>query len=198
MVPNVEDVDEVIVGKRYSVPVIVRQWDGPKRLTVVPVIGTLHEDAEHINFPDRHWHPDRRFICEAWFKSVGREGNHWKAIFVPYPVNPWTGKAPSKPLVVDGGRKVLVCKRLVGSFVEPPGALLAPCPPFWLKTMETAYKDVRLRNMICPHRGISCVGVKPEADGGIVCPGHGLKWNPETGELISRVGNDSRQKSLLP
>lgn len=56
MIPNVEDVDEVMVGKRYSVPV-VRMKIAAKHLQFVPVIGPLHEDAEFINFPARHWRP---------------------------------------------------------------------------------------------------------------------------------------------
>lgn len=186
MIPNVEDVDEVIVGKKYSVPVVVLK-NRPKHLSVLPVIGPLHEDREFINFPARHWHPDRRFISQAWFVDLIRGGSsHWAVALTPYPSThslTFSHFTPDEPLVTDGGRKIMTCRRLVGSFVKRDGK-----PPLWLPKLEAAYKGERLRGMICPHRGISCVGVKPEADGGIVCPGHGLKWNPETGEMISRVG----------
>lgn len=194
-IPNVEDVDHVVVGKRYSVPVVIRK-NAAKPLSVLPVIGPLHEDKEFIGFPARHWHPDRRFIPQSWFKQ--EFNNHWSVVLSPYP-SQMAGQlgvglrtAWQEPVVIDGGRRILTCKRLVTSFCERDGK-----PPRWLARMESAYKDEHLRNMICPHRGISCIGVKPEADGSVVCPGHGLAWNPKTGELVSRVGNDFRQKSLL-
>lgn len=195
MIPNVEDVDDVIVGKRYRVPVVILK-NRPKALSLLPVIGPQHEDKEFINFPARHWHPDRRFITQEWFDDLEADGaSHWAIALTLYPSthsSAFVHHATNEPMVVDGGRRVMTCKRLVESFCERDGK-----PPRWLPKLEAAYKDDRLRNMICPHRGISCVGVIPEADGGIVCVGHGLKWNPKTGEMISRVGSDLRQKSLL-
>lgn len=199
MVPNVEDVDEIVIGKRYSVPVVIRQGVA-KHLAVVPVIGPQHEDAEFIGFPARHWHPDRRFVSDAWLKDDRYSGDwNWSTILTPYPstmdgvrgfkVSSYTKSR--EPFVVDGGRRVMTCKRMVGSFVQTDYSGREMMPP-WLNELETAYKDTKLRKMICPHRGISCVGVIPEADGGIVCVGHGLKWNPETGELISRIETKSR------
>lgn len=204
MVPNVEDVDEVVVGRRYLVPTVIRKWGVPKRFAVVPIIGPLHEDAQFINFPDRHWHPDRRFLSDAWFRSGFSARSHWAVVYIPEPKNyaiarlrgvqlEVTDQVKERgPSVVDGGRRVMVCKRLIESFVESSGK-----PPQWLRQMEQVYKKERLRKMICPHRGISCVGVKPESDGGIVCPGHGLKWNQETGQLISRFGSYHPQPNLF-
>lgn len=179
----VEDVDEVVIGKRYSVPVVIRRFAGcPKRFAVMPIIGPLHEDAEFVNFPDRHWHPDRRFVSAAWLKAKG--AGHWAVVFTPFPCKTVGGsKPPAEPFVVDGGRRILTCKRLVASMVHPRfGA-----PPPWIQKLEKVFQHERLRErMICPHRGISCVGVAAESDGGVVCPGHGLKWNPKTGEMVHR------------
>lgn len=197
MAPNVEDVSEVEIGKRYWVPTVVSTLN-PKHLRVVPVVGPLHEDAEFISFPDRHWHPDRRFVSEAWLKD--NERNHWAVVLTPYPTNrnlgPFGG-VPSKdnePLVTLGERRLLKCKRLIDSFGHLRDREVA-IP--WTAKLERAYRNERLRKMICPHRGISCVGVIAESDGGVVCPGHGLKWNRESGSLMSRCGQDFSQKSLF-
>lgn len=95
----------------------------------------------------------------------------------------WSEPA-KEPLVIDNGRMKLRCRRLLKSFCNPR----TKTPPHWLEEMEKAYAHNRLRDgHICPHRGISCRGVIAESDGGVVCPGHGLKWNLETGQLVSRV-----------
>lgn len=214
-VPLVEAVSEVVVGQLYSVPVIKRRGRcfAGTELRLVPVIGPLHEDREHIGFPDKHWHPDRRFMPERWFDSFIEteiEGAHWASVFTPRP-HYGRGRLRRFPaaviddvlkhgdLVVPAGRRVMKCLRLVGSFVNTlrRDRIGVAIPPSWLRTLEPAYKHERMRNMICPHRGISCVGVIPESDGGVVCPGHGLKWDTVTGEMISRMGGDDKQRSLL-
>lgn len=194
MIPNVEECSDVVVGCYYMVPTIRRSdklEETPQHPRVVPVLGTLHEDVEVIGFKDRHWHPDRRFISQEWLDYAW---NHWGNIFTPCPTHTYSPgrlRVPESdwPLWFDNGPRKMKCKRLVDSASFPVVT--------WHKQLETKYKDNRLRNMICPHRGISCVGVKAEADGGVVCPGHGLKWNPATGELMSRTGLDLRQPSFI-
>lgn len=199
-IPNIEDVNEVEIGRYYMVPTITRRkgcLDVGVHPKIVPIIGPLHEDAALVGFKDRHWHPDRRFVTASFFEIYGRN-NHWGMVYTPCPShkNPW-GKpvVPEQewPLWIESGHKRMKCKRLTDRFGLDSRYEIPP----WLVKMEREYKEATLRGMICPHRGISCVGVKPEADGSVVCPGHGLAWNPKTGELVSRVGNDFRQKSLL-
>lgn len=177
---KIEDASEIIVGKYYLVPT-VHVPSLPKSLQIVPVIGPPHEDAEFINFPHRHLHPDRRFVSKLWldyYGSSGRGAGHWSVIY-SFKINERdTGMR-------EGGRVRMRCKRLADSFrLDVP----------WLTKLENAYRLEKLRDgHICPHRGISCRGVIAE-NGGVVCPGHGLKWNLETGSLVTRV----RQQQLLP
>jgi hypothetical protein len=177
---NVEDAEVVEVGKFYLVKtVIVPKM--PKAIQVIPVMGPLHEDAEFVNFPHYHFHPDRRFVPDAWFSYYGwpHKNGTWSPIY-SYEIN---GKDTG---MLDGGRRRIKAKRLVDSFrVDAP----------WLKTLERAYANDKLRDgHICPHRGISCRGVIAENDG-VVCPGHGLKWDASTGKLVSRIGQ-TFQRSL--
>jgi Rieske 2Fe-2S protein len=199
MIPNIEDVEVVEVGRMYMVPTVILRR-APKGLALIPVIGPLHEDSQFIGFPDHHWHPDRRFVTDYWLEQQGP--NHWATIYTPLP-RPRLLKAISKlrgepvytesrtePDVIDGGRRRLQCRRLVGSFCNSR----TETPPGWLKKLEPAYANSRLRDgHICPHRGISCRGVIAENDG-VVCPGHGLKWNMQTGRLVSRIGQTFQSK----
>lgn len=117
---------------------------------------------------------DRRFVSQAWidYYQEGNPKGHWA------PVYSYRWKRNNTGMR-DNGRLRLRLKRLVDSFrVDAP----------WLMRLEKAYCQETLRDgYICPHRGISCRGVVAESDG-VVCPGHGLKWNTETGKLVSRIG----------
>lgn len=64
--------------------------------------------------------------------------------------------------------------------------------PHWhidWRFMTEAYTGVRMRNMICPHRGINLRG-QPVELGRVTCPGHGLQFDVETGKL--------RRRDLIP
>lgn len=182
MIPNIEDVKEVVIGRYYRVPTVIVPGL-PPRLAVVPVIGPSHEDADIIGFPHRHYHPDRRFVSDAWldqYNHLHAVAGHWSVVYSFFINERDTG-------MIEGPRKRMVCKRLVASFRKD-----AP----WLAKLEKAYCSDKLRDgHICPHRGISCAGVKAESDG-VVCPGHGLKFSLTTGRLVSRIGQ-SLQPSLL-
>lgn len=182
---NIEDATEIVVGKYYLVPTVFVPTL-PKGLQIVPVIGPAHEDAEFIKFPHRHMHPDRRFVSVKWLDYYGRgvygDKAHWAVVYS------FTFKTLLEGIERDTGvreaaRERMRCKRMVTAFRKD-----AP----WLARLESAYRDERLRDgHICPHRGISCRGVAPESDG-VVCPGHGLKWNMETGALVSRTDGQFR------
>ncbi|RYG96455.1 MAG: hypothetical protein EON58_12050, partial [Alphaproteobacteria bacterium] len=43
-------------------------------------------------------------------------------------------------------------------------------------------------NPVCPHKGISLASV-PVIDGCIDCPGHGLRFDAKTGEIVSRYAD---------
>ena len=61
----------------------------------------------------------------------------------------------------------------------------------WLNTghrhLEAAYRGCRLKpdHPVCPHKGFPLEGL-PEKDGVVICPGHGLAFDMNTGELVPR------------
>lgn len=128
---NVEDAEVVEVGKFYLVPTVVVP-SLPKRLQVVPVMGPLHEDAEFINFPHRHYHPDRRFVSDAWMSFHGRgfggTKGHWGAVYC-FKIKRPLDKVERDTGMLEGPRLRMKCQ----------------------ETLRDGH--------ICPHRGISCRGV---------------------------------------
>jgi hypothetical protein len=157
------------VGKFYRVPCVwINEFWGAKNIWI-PVIGPMHEDADLINFKPRHWHIDWRFAP----KRV----------------------VPTFPGQIYG---TVLCKDLRGDAIaETKGPELKlrkmqrewPTYPFkqvesvWLPKLREAFKGHRLKGMVCPHRGIPLQGCPQDGDV-VTCPGHGLRWNIKTGELV--------------
>lgn len=153
------------VGKFYRVPTVrgrlystIRNW---------PVMGPKHEDGEFINFPYQHYHIDWRFVPEADFRRVGYS-HYGIPLCESARINENGLGAPTVRL-----RK---CQREWWPYPRVAAS--------WLKKLEPAFAGCKLKNMICPHRGISLVGAPQEGDV-VTCPGHGLRWNVKTGELVT-------------
>ena len=167
--PKIESAGSVVVGNYYSVPHVATNKDVFHRKpgTLIPIIGPEHEDAEFINFPFDHWHIDWRFVNRSLFKQ---RGNGWVVLGTPINVSNTTNEII---------HKVRKCLREMPVF--PP----ARVP--WRPKLEAAYAGCKLKpGMVCPHRGIPLNGC-PVKDGVVVCPGHGLRWNVETGELLRSI-----------
>ena len=160
-----------VVSKFYRVPCVwIDNFIGHKSVWV-PVIGPMHDDLEHINFNPRHWHIDWRFAQEKLIPNF----------------------------LVDPYARV-VCKDLYGgrthqAQTKGPEMMRRkmrrewPAYPFdkvakaWLPNLCEAYKNHRMKGMVCPHRGIPLEGCPRDGDV-VTCPGHGLRWNIKTGEMV--------------
>jgi hypothetical protein len=55
--------------------------------------------------------------------------------------------------------------------------------PKWFGKLQEKFKCAKLKNNICPHRGIDLSGC-PSVYGTVTCPAHGLIWDRETGDLV--------------
>ena len=159
------------VGKWYKVPVVRAKVGRDQRDW--PVIGPKHEDAAIIKFPFYHYHIDWRFVCERdWW---GRQDSrcfatvlHESGANPDHPVNPILG-----PPVL----KRMKCKR---QFPDYPLSF----PAGWLQALAAAYMGCKLKpGLICPHRLLPLDSL-PDDNGVVTCPGHGLKWNIHTGEMV--------------
>jgi hypothetical protein len=140
----------------------------------VPILGPKHEDAAYIGFPKQHYHFDFRFLKNGGFR---------------YLVNADSPKAHGCVAGDDAFHinTVRLLRRVcVRQMHEWPVTDTRDRPISWMPALEQAFADKRMKCMTCPHRGMPLNGM-PVKDGVVVCPGHGLAWNIQTGELVRRT-----------
>jgi hypothetical protein len=57
----------------------------------------------------------------------------------------------------------------------------------FVRKLEEAFEHETLKCHTCPHKGMPLDGMPIDAEGRVVCPGHGLRWNLKTGKLSPRL-----------
>ena len=163
-------------GCVYRVPVAHGTWRHRTRDWVV--IGPRHEDAEFIGFPHQHFHVDPRFVpVTTWRDAMDSPRGIGDILGAPLmeAINP-TSNWVAPTLLGIRRRKML--RTVPDSMIA---SLMQTAP--WLASLRAAYADDRLRDGVCPHRGLPLHGLEVGADGCVTCPGHGLRWNVRTGRL---------------
>lgn len=163
MMQRIEDVEGLpVVGKFYLVPCV------RINASVWPILGEFHNDKE-IGIEYDHWHYDHRFTSSYQFDRD------------PYPYAMIRIKMRKEhDLVETLARK---CRRQMPDF--PSRLRINGGKTHVAITLERNFKDVKMKCLTCPHRGFSLKGV-PNKNGIIVCPGHGLAWEVESGRMIER------------
>lgn len=170
-IAHIHEVPAPVVGERYRVPAVFQRFR--KTLTLwVPVIGPEHEDREHIGFEHDHWHIDWRFAGNSLieYHAFSLPPRHWHGKVLCR--NDWT---------LHVGNRVFTCRRHMEPFPVP----------YWRQALQAAYAEHRVnpKCAVCPHRGFPLAGSPTEEIAGRtawVCPGHGLAWDIETGQLLER------------
>lgn len=174
-----------IVGEFYLVPCIKRMFrDGhDDEGEWLPIIGPEHEDAGIVNFPRMHFHYDWRFMRKHTMDWLGfiRDG---KASRV-YGSVAVTGQHEDYDVIGPQWNR-RKCHREFPPY--PADYSLASFNGKkhhpWLDRLEDAHAGRTLPACkTCPHRGIPLRSVRA-VDGTVTCPGHGLTWDVETGELV--------------
>jgi hypothetical protein len=164
---------EPVVGKFYLVQCII---DGPLR-DWRPVIGPLHDDVEHFGFKTTHYHYDWRFLADVDCQII--------ANCFDRPVSRLGGLMAAIGPAVETRLKRMKCLRPMPVFelafsTDKAGKR-------WAK-FEQHFSNQSLTSCLkCPHRGIPLANLPKDEQGNVVCSGHGLKWNLETGKLVSRL-----------
>lgn len=136
-----------------------------------PVLGAPHRDPE-IGADWIHIHVDWRFVKPKLYERAIRSTLSLK----PH------GQVVNTPFEMCGGKPVFALRRRK-CWREMPDFPARPAK-FALLEEAHAQRCARLVNGThCPHRGID---LRPFAkpDGTAVCPGHGLRWDLRTGELL--------------
>lgn len=212
---NVEDATEVIIGETYLVNAVwthpSRQpWQGAR----IAILGGLHEDFEIIKFPYLHYHVDWRFVTQAMIdnivncleKNYDRKNDLYKNYLLGLPIttnastNDRTGTPVRIPLKCERQHQMwdenvawlpalerAYLNQRAEMDLNPESAesfTMLPAESF-IPMMPPA--TIRPTCRTCPHRGISLVGAPVDERGAVVCPGHGLAWDKDTGILRPRT-----------
>ena len=160
-----------IPGRFYLVPVISYTYCGNKGDW--PVLGPLHTDREHFNFPDPHYHVDPRFLTAQQVERVTRHYAYWN-----HSIEAITGGAPlcDRRTPLPKGRPALKRRKcrsvqIVYAHGSRPQVLglRADYPD---PAQPIRKPDGRL---LCPHRKVDLSSLVPDADGIVTCPLYGLR-----------------------
>jgi len=182
------------VGRTYPVPCLFivpeyrTKWipeDG-----WVPVIGPKHRDPEHLEFRVDHYHVDWRFVPAKSYR-VARNVSALKA---PHPLV-ITADREFQRVVGEPEVRRIRCRREMPDFpaLVNDGSQQADWHRLTVRRfarleIAQAFTCNKLKpGNVCPHRGIDLTPFE-QPDGTAICPGHGLRWNLRTGELMPRHG----------
>lgn len=179
MIPKIEDVEKPVVGSFYMVPCVYRGLWRPKYW---PVIGPWHEDAD-LGVPNHHFHYDVRFFGGELWNHLTDQLRYQSRSHTAYVL----GKVLSNPVGL-GEEYPLFPRRMkmVREMPEFPSEEWHGGKSKIAMKLESEFKDVKMKCLTCPHRGMSLKGLPVGADGTVVCNGHGLKWNIKTGAMVPR------------
>lgn len=185
-----------IVGEFYKVPCM--QVLPSNRIPLadpfgwVPVLGPLHEDFEILEFRLAHYHIDWRFVSEAvWRRAVqdvdqgAAVGHVLSTVLSNTHGTPWRQKVEGTPEL-----RRIKCRRAMPDF---PHNSTIPDRSYRWERLERAqaFTCSKLKpGNVCPHRGIDLTPFIKE-DGTVTCPGHGLRFDARTRELIQFHGSAS-------
>lgn len=179
--------ENCVAGRFYLVPCISHprlqvqyntQW-----AEWIPLIGSLHEDSEHIGFTPWHIHVDTRFltISVAGSSEFFRKRNERRALATPVALlvpQIWN----SIHFADLQENALLEMKRKRCRRADPPAWLSGAQ---WMGSLQAAYAGSRVTNGLCPHRGIPVACGKELSSGVRQCPGHGLVWD-KAGYMVAQ------------
>jgi hypothetical protein len=138
-------------------------------------LGEAHVDPELAAGVGRHFHYDFRFLSDDLLRkhSMGNVfaidllKQQGETLQVEYRLRRCRREMPTFPLHVSHYHGRATFAERVEKLCE--GKRIDPAHP------------------ICPHRGIRLDNLPVDADGCVVCPGHGLKFSLRTGEMVRRA-----------
>jgi Rieske [2Fe-2S] domain len=166
------------VGKFYMVPCLINGG------TRIPVLGPEHEDKEYIGFERPHYHFDLRFLPDK--KIANRVGYLYERERKPI-CSPEEFMMLVVTIEVFGAHEIaecpVKCRRRMPVFPLENGVSVL----HWFSALEAAFADKKLNCARCPHRGFPLSAENADENGVVVCPGHGLAWNIQTGEMVGRL-----------
>lgn len=177
--PIAAEQKELILGKQCNVPCIAVKTFRNNNKTYLPLFGRPHIDGPEVGQDENtagkyHYHYDYRFLTVDEI-TVGINTQTSTLLLDP------NGNAVTEEMVKDQDMLFPLEWRL-RVYARKWGGLQHPRIP-----LEEKYVHCRLSNKICPHQGFDLTNIDPvEIDGKlrIICPGHSLNWDAETGKHL--------------
>lgn len=194
-----------VIGEAYLVPTVIYPWtpgftrQQRRRFPRTPgesfalqgqawpVLGGLHEDRDHLGFPDLHYHVDPRFLRPSEFRRVEAYADNrgWSTAVVfegtPLSLNTWSS-GPKAVRSVVPHQGIVWARRVCHRPLHGPHRvreLGVKLDPIYAGKVCKRGKG----GLICPHRGYTLGGVEP-VDGVITCPLHGLRIDAASGTVL--------------
>jgi hypothetical protein len=182
-----------VAGRRYMVPCISHPTLKNSRFNWgqwVPLIGTLHQDIEHIGFDPWHIHVDTRFLTiKISLNNYYSESSALGRVLTLSGHSAHQGFHDQKYLDL-ASNAVLELRRLQCRRPVPPVFPQAR----WAGGLQEAHAGCRIIDGLCPHRGIPIACGRHVGPGVRQCPGHGLGWDDD-GRQVRMVGAGSGEAS---
>lgn len=172
-----------VVGQFYLVPTVRDWWYD--RMGIWPVLPPFHEDKEIIGYPYDHIHVDHRFLTTRQQIFAARVKSTVADAVDRTPISRYDSDA-KRGLTLARPRPEIEWRRRPCTHAGK-AAHLARTESSWFSKLESAYAACTLKpGLICPHRGAHLGSMPVDAEGNVVCPMHGLKWNVATGEMVCK------------
>jgi nitrite reductase/ring-hydroxylating ferredoxin subunit len=163
-IERITECEVVEVGRHYLVPCVFAAWsyqDGVPRWW--PVMGPQHDDVDYLGFSPSHYHLDPRFVPN--FVMNRRHSIYCEITLDVFNIPLQTSSGERLP---ETEYRRMQCRR------EMPNR---PEARFVHQKLSKAFQGTPLgTHQQCPHKGYSLRGIKPESDGCLKCPLHGLQF----------------------
>jgi hypothetical protein len=190
----------LVIGRSYLVPSIkVNPIHATKGrycgfgLGWIPIWPILHDDKD-IGFPDEHYHVDWRFMSEAAIRQVviqARSPEYARGALHPADFEKLVQTTGIETIMETCILYVLTKESICAGPKERPqrchrNQLTWPSAHKAPERLEPLFKGAKLKCGRCPHWGFDLRGIAPSVNGVIQCPGHGLCFRADTGDLVPR------------
>lgn len=191
------------VGRWYTVPVVRGIWRPyihlEQRVLWWPVLGPMHGDADHLNFPWLHFHVDYRFINARFARAVADPklayrqplmtthivpewpdgDDHCLSLrLYPHAFREWINRESSECLKdVPRASWFRLARRRCKRHHQPHASI-----ENFGRKLYPSYAGTRIdpARPVCPHKGTPLSSVAP-VEGVLTCPLHGLAFCAKTG-----------------
>lgn len=188
MLTKIDDLkEEPVVGRHYLVPCVRIDYVADVSsfpAGMWPVIGPLHDDLDDLDFHPKHWHLDCRFLTKRQLDHVTIGGTNDNRVFGVVLCKNGLYNQRGVPIPGVAERSELIRRRCNRPQIAYPTSRITG-----FAAMQKRFSDAKVRCGRCPHRNLPLLSLpRIEGTNDVICPGHGLRFNLVTGQLVKQGG----------